>query len=145
MKPTIETAPRFGGKPVHPDIAPSLAAAVNENRPLWMKVKRLGLVSQGWNRGVKASNGTHDTGHAIDVLTAPLTSDEIRALCDSLNRHDFAAAFRPVGYPLTRTTRNRTPHIHAAYRGHSNYWAVYRAIQPGGNAHIDKVLEGRTR
>ena len=143
MRITLENAPRFGGQPVHPDIVVSLNAAVRDAPAQWAKVKTLGLVSQGWGSSVKASNGTHSTGHAVDILTSRLANDEIRALCASLNRHDFAAAFRPAGYPLTPTSRNKTEHIHAAYRGKSNYWAVWRAIQPGGNAHIDKVLKGR--
>lgn len=142
-KVTIENAPLFGGKPVHPDIVISLSAAVNQCRPLWNRVKAQGLVSQGWHKGVKASKGTHDTGHAIDILTRGLTDDEIRELLSSLNGHGFAAAFRPVGYDLGGGTINRTEHIHAAYRRRSNFWAVYRAIQPNGRAHVEKMLKMR--
>lgn len=144
MKITVENAPIFGGVRVHPDIVPSLNAAVNACRPLWMRVKARGLITQGWNKGVKASNGTHDTGHAIDILTSTLTDGEIRELLDSLNKRSFAAALRPVGYDLGNAI-NKTEHIHAAYKRHSNYNAVWRAIQKGGRADVDKMLAMRRK
>lgn len=129
--------PRFGGKPVNPDLVRPLNA-INPSTLVLMKT----VVSQGAG-DARASNGTHTSGHALDFKTSGLAAYQIKEIVMALNDVGFAAVLRLVGDNLGAGIINRTEHIHAAYRGHSNYAAVKRLIGVGGRNHIDKKLAAR--
>lgn len=124
---------------------------------LWGKVKAEGRVSQGYSskawggKGVAASGSTHDSGHAIDVITdrhsghGALSQSEAATLVTAFQRAGFEAALRVRGYDLGDGSRVRTEHVHAALRGRSNAALLALSTLPDGPAYLDKMLAARQR
>lgn len=119
----------------------------------WAKCKREGLFTQGYSSrawggpGVSASGDTHDTGHALDIVTKTLSTYEVKVLAAAFQHAGFAAAFRIVGYNMGTARSpiiNRTEHLHCAYRNQSNYAALVRSTGPGGSANIERMARLRT-
>lgn len=124
---------------------------------LWGKLKRERRFSQGYSsrawggRGVKASGSTHDTGHAMDIITdrwkghPPLTNAEAHELVTALQRAGFEAALRVRGYDLGNGSTVKTEHVHAALKGHSNAGLLALSTGPGGHAELGRMLASRQR
>lgn len=69
----------------------------------------LSLVQGSYNKGVSASAGTHDGGGVVDVSTAGMSANTIRAVCQSMRKAGFAA--------WHRTPPSFSSHIHACAIG----------------------------
>lgn len=161
----VTTAARAGGMLanvnsgvwVAGELSPSLGRVRNRIPMLWEKLARELRFTQGYSatawggKGVGASNGTHDTGHALDLVTGPhgshprLTNAEIRQIARAFEAEGFAAPFRPIGYDMGSKGHpliNKTEHIHAVYTGHANYAACWASTH-GGKASIEAMLARR--
>lgn len=129
---------RFGGARINPE----LTSALNE----WaakVDPDDLDLLKRRAAQGVgdaPRSKGTHLDGWALDFGTYGLEDDEVRRMVNALNIGDsryFAAVLRLPG------EAGPFEHIHAAFRGRSNYDRIKPLIGPGGPNHIERKLKKR--
>jgi len=140
-----KNAPRFCGYPVNPAIVDDLQKVMNYIPSiLFQKLKTGGYVTQGWKSGVSASNGTHDDGYCIDIVTRHLTKEEIIELCDAFNGHNFAAVWRYYGVNMGTAEHpnfNKTEHIHIAWKDKANYNLIHPLVQVGGKYYIRDLIK----
>lgn len=118
---TYATFPRFGNKPVSPDIVTALRR-VDPAVRLMMK----NHISQGAG-GARLSNGTHSTGHSIDLRTSRMSNDQIRLIDKECKRIGAAPVLRLKGDDLGGGVRNTTEHLHIPFPGGSSNYEAVRA------------------
>lgn len=148
-----EEAVMVGGVWVNGELMEPLNIVARLAPNTWAQCKREGRFTQGYSgkawggSGVRASGATHDTGHAIDIVTGGLSTYLVRVLVGAFQEAGFAAAFRIVGYNMGTAARpiiNKTEHLHAVWRGRGNYAALVRSTGPGGSANIERMARLRT-
>jgi hypothetical protein len=133
--------PIFGGHPVSKDIVDDLERIDVHTRAL-MKA----TISQGAG-GAKASNGTHTSGHCIDLIIRNLSNEQLRQIDAACKNVGAAPVLRLVGDDLGGGVHNLTEHLHIAFKGgSSNYAAVWANSHDARTRNwIEKQLKRRGR
>lgn len=141
---TREQAPRFGGHPIHPSLAPRLEKVLAGLS--WLEKARLkASVVQGWAAPSPWSLDTHATGHAVDFATRGWSDALIRKVVSLLQANGFEAVLRLKGEDLGLGALVKTEHIHCVLVGYGNSKILSQVTRPGAHRHIEKELAKRKK
>lgn len=141
---TMNEAPKFGGKPVNPDIVPCLEMVLA--RLSWLEKRRLkASVVQGWAPSSPWSKSTHATGHAVDFATSTWSDDFIRKVVHAFQKSGFEIVLRLKGEDIGTGAPVGTEHLHAVLRGRGNAAILAELTRFGARRHIERELAMRRK
>lgn len=126
--------PLYGGKPINQKLVKPLNKMAAQYPTTNAMMKRRLTQAAGF---VKASEGTHSEGYALDFTSRGLSEKTIRNIVDALHYGGFAVVLRLAGEV------SRGEHIHAALYPYSNSVDVANATKPGAHQDLDRKLRMR--